>query len=119
MAQVLEELAIWQDARSLAGQVYRLTRHEQWNQDYGLRDQARRAAVSVMANIAEGFGRRNHREFNRYLSIAEGSLTETESHLVLATDLDYLVPEATRDLRASIQKLRQQIRALRRHLTAG
>jgi four helix bundle protein len=78
--------------------VYSVTR--QWPRDetYGLTNQVRRAVVSVPANIAEGQGRRNPREFARFLRIATGSLFEVETHLLIAQRLHYLDTAALRPL---------------------
>ncbi|HEX8719384.1 MAG TPA: four helix bundle protein, partial [Pyrinomonadaceae bacterium] len=58
--------------------------------DYGLRDQVRRASVSIMATIAEGFGRRSDKEFDNFLNMAHGSVSEVQSHLYVALDLTYV-----------------------------
>ena len=86
----LEEIVVWQKARKLAGEVYRATREGDFSRDFGLRDQVRRSAVSVMANIAEGYGRRTKKDFASFLYTAKGSAIETISHLYLAVDLDYV-----------------------------
>ena len=61
-----------------------------FSKDYDLRSQIRRASISIMANIAEGFGRRSDKEFANFLNIAHGSATEVQSHLYVALDLGYL-----------------------------
>jgi len=66
-----EELEVWQKARELAHVVYQLTAHGQFSRDYGLRDQMRRAGVSIMANIVEGFSRKSNKEFSQFLFIAK------------------------------------------------
>jgi four helix bundle protein len=58
--------------------------------DFGLRNQIQRASVSIMANIAEGFGRRSDKEFANFLNMAHGSVSETQSHLYVALDLSYI-----------------------------
>jgi four helix bundle protein len=77
-------LRVWQDAMSLAESCYRLTRAFPKEEMFGLTSQIRRAAASVPANIAEGHGRENTRSFVQYLRIAQGSLKEVETHLLLA-----------------------------------
>ena len=81
-----EDIEAWQLARGLAGQVYGITRNGELARDFGLRDQLQRSAVSIMANIAEGFGRRGRQEFIQFLRIARGSCSEVESHLYVALD---------------------------------
>jgi four helix bundle protein len=85
-----EEIESWQKARHLAAEIYRVTAEGAFARDFGLRDQIRRSAVSVMANIAEGFGRGGNKEFVLFLSIARGSAVEVKSHLYVALDAGML-----------------------------
>lgn len=85
-----EDIKAWQEARELAKLVYELTKHPPFSKDFGLRDQIRRAAVSVMANIAEGFERRSHKDFRNFLSMALSSAAEVRSHLYVALDQGYI-----------------------------
>jgi four helix bundle protein len=82
-----EDIKAWQAARELVSAVYRVSGKGKFEKDFGLRDQIRRAAVSVMSNIAEGFERCSDKEFNRFLYIAKGSAGEVRSHLFVALDL--------------------------------
>lgn len=91
--QRFQDLVAWQKARVLAVDVYRVSRDGEFGRDFGLRGQIQRAAVSTMANIAEGFARNRSAEFQRYLEIARGSLAETWSHLYIASDVGYVHPE--------------------------
>ena len=85
-----EEIESWKEARKLTCQIYALSNTGPFRRDFGLREQIRRASVSVMANIAEGFGRKGTREFSRYLTMAQASGIEVQSHLHIALDLGYL-----------------------------
>ena len=85
-----EEIQAWQKARVATKLIYEVTNEGLFARDFGLRDQIRRAGVSVMANIAEGQGRHSNREFANFLNIAHGSIAETQSHLFIAADLGYL-----------------------------
>ncbi len=85
-----EDLRIWQDSRELVKEIYQLTKMESFKKDYGLSSQMQRAAVSVMANIAEGFERNSNKEFTQYLFQSKGSCGELRSHLYLAMDLEYV-----------------------------
>jgi len=85
-----EDLKVWQAARELVRSIYNLTSNQRFHKDVALRDQLRRAAVSSMANIAEGFERGSKREFLRFLYMARGSAGEVRSHLYVAKDLDYI-----------------------------
>lgn len=88
-----EDLVAWQKARELTRQIYSITRHGEFAKDFGLLDQIRRAAVSVMSNIAEGFERGSRPEFHHYLVIAKGSCAEVRSQLFVALDAGY-IPES-------------------------
>jgi four helix bundle protein len=85
-----ESLICWQRARELAGFIYKITNAGDFNKDYGLKDQIRRAAVSVMSNIAEGFDRGTREEFINYLFIAKGSAGEVKAQLYIASDAGYI-----------------------------
>ena len=86
----LEDIQVWQKARQLTKQIYKATENGRFSQDYGLRTQIQRASISIMANIAEGFGRRSDKEFANFLNMAHGSATEVQSHLYVALDLIYI-----------------------------
>ncbi len=94
MAASFEELKVWQKARELANLIYSATRQESFSRDFGLIDQIRRASVSVVSNIAEGFERGSYTEFLQFLYIAKGSCGEVRAQLYIARDQKYL-PEAT------------------------
>jgi four helix bundle protein len=85
-----EDIQAWQKARSLARDIYMASAREAFAKDSDFRKQLRRSAVWVMANIAEGQGRRSDRDFANFLNISLGSVAETKSHLYLALDLDYI-----------------------------
>ena len=85
-----EEIEAWKRARELTREVYRKSKAGELSRDFGLRDQMRRAAVSVMSNIAEGFERGGTKEFVQFLAIAKGSVGELESQLYVALDQDYI-----------------------------
>jgi four helix bundle protein len=85
-----EDIHAWQAARELSKVVYRLTRNEKFSRDFGLVDQARRASVSVMANIAEGFDSRSNSEFIQFLYYALRSASELQSHTYIAQDQNYI-----------------------------
>ena len=85
-----EDIIGWQKARQLNTSVYAITAQGAFAKDFGLRDQIRRSSVSIMANIAEGFGRKSDKEFANFLNYAHGSAAETQSHLYVALDLKYL-----------------------------
>ncbi len=88
-----EDLIAWQKARRLTQEIYRATGDSAFASDRALRDQIRRASVSIMANIAEGFERGRRREFHQFLSTAKASCAEVRSHLYVALDAGYLLKE--------------------------
>lgn len=90
IAKKFEDLIFWQRARELTKLVYTYSKNGSFQKDFELKDQIRRASVSTMANIAEGFGRGGNKEFIQFLFVAKGSLTEVQSHLYVALDQEYV-----------------------------
>lgn len=108
----LEKLKVWTGARELVVRIYReavpkLPPEERW----GLADQMRRASVSVVSNIAEGYGRYYFRERVRFCYLARGSLEEVATLLVVAMDLGYLNTEMAEPLRGAVRTLTRQLNA--------
>lgn len=115
-----EDLIAWQKARLLTAKIYSITSQGFFAKDFGLKDQIRRACVSVMSNIAEGFERGRPTEFHQFLSIAKTSCAEVRSQLYVALDAGYfeqtefneLIAQATEvgrilgGLRSSVEKKR-------------
>ncbi|TET33491.1 MAG: four helix bundle protein [Planctomycetota bacterium] len=87
------DIQAWQEARMLNSEIHRHTQNEPLAKNFGLRDQMQRSSVSIMANIAEGFGRGGKKEFIRFLRISHGSAYELSSHLYVALDLGYINQE--------------------------
>jgi four helix bundle protein len=85
-----EEIEAWQRARELAKSIYRITYHGAFAGDRALCVQIRRASISIMANIAEGFERNGKKEFIQFLSVAKGSSGEVRAHLYIALDQGYI-----------------------------
>jgi len=120
------ELVVWQKAHELTLAIYRVTAGFPRDEMYGLTSQTRRACSSIAANLAEGCGCSGDAEFARYCSIAMGSASELEYHLLLARDLalipvvDYEepAPRAT-ELKRMLTALIQRLRSNRRKLTAA
>ena len=90
MKSQYRDLVVWQKARKLAVDIYRVTQHFPRVEMFGLTQQMRRAAVSVICNIAEGHGRRSTKDTLHFLGISRGSLLELETQIVIATDLEYI-----------------------------
>jgi four helix bundle protein len=114
-ARTFRDLLIWQKSHEFVLRVYQETQKFPSDERYGLTRQLRRSAVSVPANIAEGFVKRGILDKLRYLNIAQGSLEESRYYLILAADLGFadlssleaLVDECSRMIEASSQTLRR------------
>lgn len=85
-----EEIEAWQRARGLVNNIYAITANESMNKYFALKGQLTRAVISIMANIAEGFGRKSEKEFANFLNIAHASAAEVQSHLYIALDQNYI-----------------------------
>ena len=85
-----EEIWAWQEARELSRLVYQMSRQTLLSNDFGLKEQIQRAAVSVASNIAEGFARNGNKEFTKFLWIAKGSAAEVQSQFYTAKDVGYI-----------------------------
>jgi len=109
-----EDLLVWQKARELTRAIYALSAQGPFSRDFGLRDQLRRAAVSVMANIAEGFERGGRGEFHQFLSMAKGSCGETRSGLYVALDAKYLSAQDFDRLSGLAQEIGRMVGRMRR-----
>jgi len=92
-AKRFEELEVWQKAKELTNLVYKYSSDGAFARDFGLRDQIRRAAVSVMSNIAEGFESQTQAMFIKYLAHAKGSAGELRAQLYIARDQGYITDE--------------------------
>jgi four helix bundle protein len=92
-AKRFEELVVWQKAKELTNFVYKYSSDGEFARDFGLRDQMRRAAVSIMSNIAEGFESQTQAMFIKYLAHAKGSAGELRAQLYIARDQGYVTDE--------------------------
>lgn len=108
-----EDLIAWQKARALTRKIYEITRQGPFAKDYGLSNQIQRVAVSIMANITEGFERGNRGEFHQFLSIAKASCAEVRSHLYVAFDVGYLVQALFAEILAQAEEVGRIIGGLR------
>jgi len=114
--QRFEDVAAWQKARELTRQVYSVTRSGEFGKDFGLRDQMRRASVSIMSNIAEGFGRGGDKEFGQFLAVAKGSASEVQAQLYVALDAGYIDKEAFAQLYALAEETARLIAGFMKYL---
>ena len=112
-----EDLRVWQDARELNARIGELTAHEKFASDFAMRDQMRRAALSVMNNIAEGFLRHNDSEFWNFLRFAAASNGEISSMIVASSDRGYLSASQAEALCELTNRIGRQVRRLQSTLT--
>jgi len=106
------DLLVWQRAMDVAVSTYELTRQYPRDELFGLTSQSRRAAASVAANIAEGYGRATRQAYLNFLRIARGSLKELETHLVLAQRVGLAAPERTDVLLGQTDELGRMLHGL-------
>jgi four helix bundle protein len=114
-----EDMKIWQRARSIVKTIYLLTEKEPFSRDYGLKDQVRRASVSIMSNIAEGFERGSNKEFIQFLFIAKGSAGEVRAQLYVAFDLGYIIKNDFENLSTELLALSKQISGFIKYLKSS
>jgi four helix bundle protein len=100
-----EDLECWQEATSLAIEIYRISGDGEIGKDFGFRDQLRRSAVSIASNIAEGKERETASEFIRFLYIAKGSAGELKTQLYIAKEVGYLEESKYIDLNKRLEKV--------------
>jgi four helix bundle protein len=111
-----EDIQAWQRARLVTRRVYEIIGQGNFAKDYGLREQIRRASVSIMANIAEGLGRRSDKDFANFLNMTHGSTAEVQSHLYIALDLNYIEQVSFNELYNSLDEISRMTLALGKHL---
>jgi four helix bundle protein len=104
-----EEIEAWATSRHLTNLIYSFSNQTGFNRDYGLRDQIRRASVSVMSNIAEGFESRTDIQFINFLGIARASAGEVRSQLYIAYDQKYISEEQFKETFMVVEKCSRQI----------
>lgn len=114
--QSFEEMDIWQSARKIANTVYDLSDSGRFSKDFGLRDQMRRASISILSNIAEGFESQSQQTFVRYLAHAKASAGESRAQLYIALDRKYLTAEEFTALKSQLLTCSRQIQSLIRYL---
>ena len=112
-------LEVWQTARFLARDIYRATRIFPRDERFGIVPQMRRAAVSILCNIAEGAGRWSASDQKNFYVIARGSALELESQLVIAEDVEYMSPEAAAELTNRTCEVARMLNGLIRYLNSG
>ena len=107
-----KDLLVWQRSMDLVERIYRITEKLPDRERWGLISQMCRAAVSVPANIAEGYGRQSTGEYRHFLSIARGSLSELETHLLLCQRLGYIEPKEVASVLNEVEEILKMLAGL-------
>jgi four helix bundle protein len=107
-----EELLVWQKGKELAIAVYQLTNAGAFNKDFGLRDQMRRASVSIASNIAEGDERETDKEAIRYFYISKGSAAELLTQAIIASEIGYLSEQQFMQVQKECKTIMKMLAAL-------
>jgi four helix bundle protein len=111
-----EDINAWQKARELNSFIYNISNNGKFKSDYSLRDQVNRASLSIMLNIAEGFGRRSNKEFINFLVISHGSASEIQSAMYNALDRKHITEEIFNDIYSRCSEISKMIMGLIKYL---
>ncbi len=103
--QSFKELRVWQEAKALAVEIYRMTSSGAISRDFGLKDQMQRSAVSIPSNISEGYERPSDAEFLRFLQIAKGSLSELVTQIEIALEVGLITEELVPPIEQQCKKV--------------
>lgn len=112
-----EDIQAWQKARDLNKAIYGITKNSYFSKDFSLRDQIRRASVSIMANVAEGFGRRSKKEFINFLNMSHGSAAEVQCHLYVALDQNYISQQDFQVLYDTVDEVSKMVQGFMNYLS--
>jgi four helix bundle protein len=116
MIKSYRDLKVWQLAIEVVVHVYETAKQFPPHELYGLRSQMQRAAVSIPANISEGHSRDSTKEFLRFISIAQGSCAELETHLIVAERLQYIQKQSLNSLLNELDEFGKMLRGLQKSL---
>jgi len=111
-----KELEVWRKGIRLVEEIYRVTKAFPRQEMYGLVSQMQRAAVSIPANIAEGWGRGSTKEYIQFLMIARGSLMELETHLIVARNLGYIGEDSLEEMGREVESIGMMLNRLAKSL---
>jgi four helix bundle protein len=114
-----KELAVWREAKDLAVEIYNLTSNGEINKDYDMKNQTRRAAVSIASNIAEGDERDTDKDSVRFLYIAKGSLAELITQLEIAKEIGYIDEDQLNELEIKCSKIGRMLGSLIKSRSTG
>ncbi len=110
------EIESWIKARELVGMIYELTERNNFSKDYSLKDQIRRASISIMSNIAEGFDSGSNKSFANFLNYSIRSASEVNSHLYVALDLKYISEEDFQIIEEKIKSIKNLLIGFKKYL---
>ncbi|MBN8701532.1 MAG: four helix bundle protein [Bacteroidetes bacterium] len=111
-----EDLKVWQKARQLNKEIYKVSNTGAFSKDFGLRDQIRRSSISIVSNIAEGYERNGTKEFNQFLSIAKASAAELRAQLYVSFDLEYISEQEFNTLISIVLEVSKMLSGLMSYL---
>lgn len=114
-----KELVIWQKSIELCTDIYKVVSLFSRDELYGLNTQIKRSAVSIAANISEGAGRNSDKEFVHFLSLAQGSGFELQTHLIIANNVGLIGAGATEEILFKLDEIQKMNRSLQKKLTNG
>ena len=114
-----EDIEAWQLAREMTKAIYAISNDGAFARDFGLRDQIRRASVSIMSNIAEGFERGGDKEFLQFVSLAKGSSGEVRAHLYVALDAGYIDQQTFSRLSDMATQINRMLAGLMKYLRSS
>jgi four helix bundle protein len=112
----IEDLLIWQEARVLVKNIFLITSKDKFSKEFFLKDQIKRSSISVMSNIAEGYGRSGNKEFIQFLYISNGSLSELKSQLYISFDFNLISNEELDNFLKDILKIENMIKSFIRKI---
>jgi len=113
-----EDLEVWKLSRTFVKEIYLITKNSPFSKDFGLRDQIRRASISIMSNISEGFERKGKREFVHFLYLSKGSAGEIRSQLYCAHDLGYIDENVFKTMFEKIELISKSLSGFIKYLTS-
>ena len=114
--RTFEEINAWKKARIVTKSIYSISKKGDFATDYELKNQIKRASVSIMANIAEGFGRRTNKEFANYLNVARASAIEVQALLYVASDQNYIDDKVFSSLYSDLTEVSKMTLSLAQYL---
>ncbi|MDP1799776.1 MAG: four helix bundle protein [Bacteroidota bacterium] len=108
-AKKFEDLEVWIAAKDFCVSIYKITENEKLKKDFGLKDQIRRASISIISNISEGFERNGNKEFIQFLSYSKGSAGEVRAQLYIIKELEFITDKEFRELNDKITQISKML----------